>query len=487
MPQPNYLFDAGHNKREGFTKPETNDEIMNALFLAEYETLETDNKTIGGAINELKSSFQNYYTSNEVDNLIIRSLFDNEYETLETDNKTIGGAINEINSKFGNYYTKQEIDVMIENIYPTNTAAGAVANFKTALNYPLQSLTAQIVEMQATGTPTPENPLSINGWNSVKITKCGKNMFDINYLSADGITISNNEVIGQAQILSNNFGLNTDGLKQFRFKANTRYTISFKAYTDGSYSTSGTGIYFKINYTDGSYSSISVPNNQQEFGYFEKTSNVNKTISKIQLAYSSAYSNTWHLKELQLEEGTTASIFELYNGNNIIISLGGNYYGGYITQAKNGARNLILTHKMLDWSNLTFRRSNNNGAWANYLFFAPVSDMKYNYNQKSDIYEIQTTGNIGDIGNYKFITSFSGSVPYVYFRNDDYIDVETFTLAMNDHQFLYEMTDSIIISLSGGELITPFIGINNIFADSGDVSVDFKQDVANYVQSLIGG
>lgn len=471
MPQPNYLFDAGHNKREGFTKPETNDEIVNALFLAEYETLKTDNKTIGGAINELKTKFANYYTSLEVDNAIIKSLSIDEYEALNTQNQTIIGAINEINSKFGNYYTKQEIDVMIENIYPTNTAAGAVANFKTALSYPLQSLTANIKATQAAGTPTPATPLPISGWSAVNIVHCKKNIlnYDENKVDVGTTTTST-----------------TRAFYPLGFK-NITLTFSAKLKEGASTTTSDYLNIGKIRKSDGLLEILNSFVTPSDIITRTVTLSGDDTVILMSLENPTVIKSIMSRYDIQVEVGSIATTYEAYNGNNIIISLGGNYYGGYITQAKNGARNLILTHKMLDWSNLTFKRSNNGDNWANYLFYASVSDMKYNYLQKSDIYEIQSTGNVGDIGNYKFRTSFSGAVPYVYFRNDDYIDVDAFVEAMNDHQFLYEITEPITISLTDGDVLYPLNGINNIFADSGDVSVDFKQDVANYVQSLIGG
>ena len=87
-------------------------------------------------------------------------------------NKTVLGGLEEL---------KGDLTALL----PVNTASGAIANFDTDLSLPLVDCKASIVASQASGTPTPSNPLPISGYTEAKITRCGVNLFDkANVISA---------------------------------------------------------------------------------------------------------------------------------------------------------------------------------------------------------------------------------------------------------------------------------------------------------------
>lgn len=97
------------------------------------------------------------------------------------------------------------------------TTPAGVANFQTDLISPLRSLRAGFLPVQSgSGDPSPSNIRSISAWNGLTVTKCGKNLFDVNsgdilnaYLSAD--------------IVSSNANAKSVFIK---CKANTTYTVS---------------------------------------------------------------------------------------------------------------------------------------------------------------------------------------------------------------------------------------------------------------------
>lgn len=64
----------------------------------------------------------------------------------------------------------EKLNADIDSLYPVNTASGSIANFTTSLAKPLVGLSSTIVAQQASGTPTPSNPLPISGWNSIELT-----------------------------------------------------------------------------------------------------------------------------------------------------------------------------------------------------------------------------------------------------------------------------------------------------------------------------
>ena len=83
------------------------------------------------------------------------------------------------------YYTKSEVDTLIDNMFPTLTASGAIANFTTALTKPLVSVTA------AAGATT--------------VTACGVNLWDEDW-EVGAINISTGvEYNGNNQLRSKNF------------------------------------------------------------------------------------------------------------------------------------------------------------------------------------------------------------------------------------------------------------------------------------------
>ena len=82
---------------------------------------------------------------------------------LDTSDKTIIGAINEVAET-------------LEGLYPVADASGPIANFETELARPLEALKVGIVATQESGTPTPSSPKAISGWSEVNITKCRKNL-----------------------------------------------------------------------------------------------------------------------------------------------------------------------------------------------------------------------------------------------------------------------------------------------------------------------
>ena len=180
-----------------------------------------------------------------------------------------------------------------------------------------------------------------------------------------------------------------------------------------------------------------------------------------------------------LSLGNTALTFEAYKGTTTIINLGGTYYGGHFTQAADGSRAFEVTFGLFDYLNANFLRSNSSGQWANYIFYAQVEGMKNAAVIESDIYQVMQSGQIGNMDNYKCKTGSSNN--YIYIRNDDYTDAQSFKAAMANSKLIYQLETPYIINLPDGDPINTFIGINNIFADSGKVSVKFKDTIQNYI------
>lgn len=112
------------------------------------------------------------------------------FADLDTSNKTLVDAINEIAS-----YTP---------VYG-NTASGAIANFDTSLALPLQDCTIGINAVQESGTPTPSSPKAISGFTGANIRVVGSNLTDEQWElgTIDGTTGAN--VAGSSSLRTTNY------------------------------------------------------------------------------------------------------------------------------------------------------------------------------------------------------------------------------------------------------------------------------------------
>lgn len=124
------------------------------------------------------------------------------------------------------------------------------------------------------------------------------NLLDESVIFANGIWARSDEGYSAlTNVINGQYG----GANGFMsgFKANTQYTISWKA----KVSTSSSRI--RINYTDGSYGLVCRTTLVGEFEELNGTSQSGKTIDRISFDYAGA--NTTTIAWLQIEEGTTAT------------------------------------------------------------------------------------------------------------------------------------------------------------------------------------
>lgn len=91
---------------------------------------------------------------------------------LETENKSIFGAINEAAKS-------------IINFLPIDTASGSLASFPDGANgVPLEAIALNVTPAQSgSGDPSPSNVRPISGHDTAVITRTGKNIFDKNEVS----------------------------------------------------------------------------------------------------------------------------------------------------------------------------------------------------------------------------------------------------------------------------------------------------------------
>ena len=136
------------------------------------------------------------------------------------------------------------------------------------------------------------------------------NMFDPTYITnATGWTESSGQYSGLIHNLHASFKLGYPGVSGF--KANTQYTFSLEAYTDGSAGTTGNGLTVYFHYSDNTNSGAVLTNTTDEYTKLTLVSTANKTVTAVYLTYGSV-NNTWHIKNIQCEIGVIATNYVPY-------------------------------------------------------------------------------------------------------------------------------------------------------------------------------
>lgn len=428
-----------------------------------------------------------------------------------------------------------ELKAELEN-YAELTASGAIANFTTSVVKPLVNLAAYFNATQEAGTPTPSEPKAISGVSAVNIgcVDMNQKIKNGNFVnnsdwSTSGATFSVSDNI--ATLLATNSG---GGLYQvlslteghaYLFKANVKTTtqtnkirmcanrqvspydlsefysqnspdwqelvIIKKPYYTGSYQ-------FRIldmrtaDFDDVKIENIICIDLTQAFG--EKIANYlyalpDNGLSLIKQLFTKDY--------YPYNAGGSIVTLDSVNGEptcpNAVINLGGTYYGGYVTQDKNGKRELVVNRKKitLDGSQAV------NVSSASYI----KSDACDGYIINNDIYPLVAISlQPDDLKSNKLTFEKYGiwaSVGYpncfCINRNQIHVNIANDLLGITDYtqetvttvenkitSFLTNNPIEFVIpieefeiELPDGEPITAFNGVNNVYNDSGDTSVTY--------------
>ena len=92
------------------------------------------------------------------------------------------------------------------------------------------------------------------------------------------------------------------------FEENTRYTAQITTRLKSGSVTTGNGLIIRFLYSDGTYMSTYIPNSTTSYTKFTLTSDEGKEVTGFKFTYASGgTTNTWEVKEVQVEKGTEAT------------------------------------------------------------------------------------------------------------------------------------------------------------------------------------
>lgn len=156
-------------------------------------------------------------------------------------------------------------------------------------------------------------------------------------------------------------------------------------------------------------------------------------------------------------------------------SSAGTVYGGTLTVNKDGSGELVVDHARADMGGLSWYLYDNS-----YRIFAYGMTGKKlgNRNLLCDRYGVSTYDVVQNMTD-KTIKGAPIS-PNVYVRDTDYSDAASFKTAVSGSYMLYELETPVTYPLTPVEVET-LLGVNNIWADTGDVSVTYPADTKLYI------
>jgi len=348
--------------------------------------------------------------------------------------------------KCGSIYTTQNSNVVVD------TASGSVANFETDLALPLKSLEVDVNAVQSgTGDPSPDNVRPITGFSQANVFRTGVNLWDEEW---------------EVGSIDNNTGLNSNdnnnirGKNYIAVKPNTTYYC---------YSGSNKNIRYFFYTADKTFISSNFVKNG--------TFTTSETTAYIRIRTTNVYGNTYN-NDISINYPSTDTEYHAYNGNTYLLPFGDTYYGGHFTQDKAGHRQFEVTHGYVefDGSNDENWERHSSGSASNFAMKISLAHAFVTTNENISSNYLTPISSSATWGNYdNWITSSSRGVLNTGIQSITDVAMWRTYLASNPLEVRYELATPYIIDLPDGEPITTLLSTNNIYADTGDISLQFRK------------
>lgn len=345
---------------------------------------------------------------------------------------------------------------------PEDTVSGAIANFPDgAEDVPVVELIANIEPKQAgSGDPAPDNVRPISGYTAMNISKQGKNLWSVD--SEQSITRSK-LVTFPSPLKAGTYTLTA------AVKSTTADPLEYCQVAVNTIS--GGTVYAPLYVSQGMVRTFTVSEPIVSFTLYSSA------------GYSASAGVTTVLENIQIEVGSTATDYEPYAAPEVkTISWeteAGTVYGGYLNVTTG---ELTVDRAIVDMGGLTWLYDS-----ANTRFYTT---------SLTSVIEKGASGWLTDIvcSCYKTIAGVNPQSPnlsiseyastgYVYVKDTDYTDVESFLNSITGNMICYKLATPEVYQLEPEEVKT-LLGVNNIYSDTGDVSVKYRADIPLYIEKI---
>lgn len=329
--------------------------------------------------------------------------------------------------------------------------SGATASFETDMSAKLKECKVYFTPIQeGTGDPSPDNVRPIHGWDGVTVNLTGKNLFD-----ASGEYLNNKWI--------NNNGEIVDSLNN---RPTLLYTQKIPVVSGTDYTIHGACNniqYIRIVYYDendnflGRVVSDGKPNPSKKFTPITGT------------AYVLVNPDT-AIQNIQLEKGSSATTYEPYTAQSLIVPFPQTIYGGYV--------DLVKGEVVEEWNNVKGDDLNWSKSIGNYSTFitTPSTKPKKQDNNNevliwSSHYKSESWRSASTVGN-KYVWVYSNGLIRLKDTKKQDLTAEEFVVTVADADFCYKIPPT-TYPLDPVTIRT-LKGLNNIFSSAnGNIEISY--------------
>lgn len=344
--------------------------------------------------------------------------------------------------------------------YVTLERSGALVDIDDGADaIPMKKLIAHIEPVQrGSGDPSPTNVRPISGWTGANVTRAGKNLAKMTL----GMIAS-----GSGQLTTNNAYASSDFIKGVPGQTYTISQASFIAPTGGG--SHGVFVYnAKKEYIR--YAGLTGLSLPKSFTFPEDA-----VFFRFRIFYSEAQSTV--PADVQCELGSSVTEFEPYTADTYSINWtdeAGTVYGGTL-DVLSGL--LTVDRAMVDMGTLSYGITDRAELGFKYFWSTSLNTKATNapYPVCSQYaYHASVTSSSGAS---KDLTQNIGSTGNLFVRDDRFYEstAEEFKAAMSGVELVYALKKPVVYQLTAQEVST-LLGINNIWADTGPVDVEYRAD-----------
>ena len=362
-----------------------------------------------------------------------------------------------------------------------DTASGDIASFPDGADgLPVKDLTVGIEPVQAgTGDPSPTNVRPISGWTGCNVTRTGKNLFS----GAIKAYLTGNDTIGYKVIYGNKgvcFACRVVPNQTYTITAKKKNNLNrfriilFKDYPEDD------ATYFAPSEVKQLIMDTSLPSDRT---YTFDTYGDNADYNYVFLCVGNDRVTFDATAQAQLELGSTATVYEPYSDTTLPISWqssAGTVYGGTLDVTTG-----VLT---VDRASALIKDLSTN--------YYVSGDMHYIYSDVSSKY-IPSASDIEHpllfsalpygggtyAGSFVDLHCYQSTNNTIYLVDNSLDSNAEFVAKYGDERIVWYLATPQTYQLTPAEVNT-LLGQNNIWADTGDSTVEYPADTKLYIQKI---
>ena len=340
------------------------------------------------------------------------------------------------------------------------------------------------VGSSATAWTPYSNICPISGWTGANVSRTGVNLYntkigDDNWSNINNATHSdsNGELIVNmaAQMYSGCYSrTGENALAKLAGNPKIAGAITYSCYIKTSIAT-----YLYVGYQAFGNRKITTTTDWQRFTW---STTFTGTTNSFNIYNGTANAVTTYLKDMQVEFGSVESAYEAPSAVTYPITFPnppGTVYGGTLTVNTDGTGKLVVDMASVDMGSMSW------------IYNAGVTWF-YTEDVKNEIAE----GSGQVVSNiltplYKTVSRATApnldycicvdSSENVIVKDSRYTDKTVFKTAMSGQTLVYELKTPVVYNLTNLEVIKTLKGLNNVWADTGNVSLEYPADTKLYI------